>query len=47
MLVEKSSSKFLQRLVLSLSSDKALWDAITNNELVKKLQEPPADSGVY
>ncbi|XP_004306975.1 PREDICTED: uncharacterized protein LOC101311511 isoform X2 [Fragaria vesca subsp. vesca] len=34
----------VQRLVLSLSSDKALWDAITNNELVKKLQEPPADS---
>ncbi|XP_061996907.1 uncharacterized protein LOC133714710 isoform X2 [Rosa rugosa] len=31
----------VQRLVLSLSSDKALWDAITNNELVKKLQEPP------
>ncbi|KAM5554716.1 hypothetical protein ABKV19_022898 [Rosa sericea] len=35
----------VQRLVLSLSSDKALWDAITNNELVKKLQEPPG-SGV-
>ncbi|XP_050387044.1 uncharacterized protein LOC126803303 isoform X2 [Argentina anserina] len=31
----------IQRLVLSLSSDKALWDAITNNEVVKKLQEPP------
>lgn len=31
----------VQRLVLSLSSDKALWDAVTNNELVKRLREPP------
>ncbi|KAL6289930.1 hypothetical protein ACE6H2_007440 [Prunus campanulata] len=30
----------VKRLVVSLSSDKALWEAVTNNELVKKLQEP-------
>ncbi|PON61196.1 hypothetical protein PanWU01x14_147860 [Parasponia andersonii] len=30
----------VKRLVVSLSSDKALWDAIMNNELVRKLGEP-------
>ena len=30
----------MQRLVVSLSSDKAFWDAIMNNELVRNLREP-------
>ncbi|KAM2156766.1 hypothetical protein ACFX1R_042416 [Malus domestica] len=32
----------VKRMVLSLSSDRALWDAVTNNELVKKLRQPPS-----
>ncbi|KAB2595359.1 hypothetical protein D8674_030809 [Pyrus ussuriensis x Pyrus communis] len=32
----------VKRMVVSLSSDRALWDAVTNNELVKKLREPPS-----
>ncbi|GMI66945.1 hypothetical protein HRI_000363800 [Hibiscus trionum] len=31
----------IKRLVVSLSSDKAVWDAITNNELVRKLCDLP------
>ncbi|KAK8693404.1 hypothetical protein V6N13_070988 [Hibiscus sabdariffa] len=31
----------IKRLVVSLSSDKAVWDAITNNELVRKLCNLP------
>ncbi|GKU88473.1 hypothetical protein SLEP1_g2734 [Rubroshorea leprosula] len=30
-----------KRLVVSLSSDKAVWDAIKNNEMVRKLCESP------
>ncbi|XP_042496102.1 uncharacterized protein LOC122075208 isoform X2 [Macadamia integrifolia] len=29
----------IQRMVTSLSSDKAVWDAVLNNEVVKKLKE--------
>ncbi|KAM1019030.1 hypothetical protein ACFX13_041178 [Malus domestica] len=32
----------VKRMVFSLSSDRALWDAVTNNELVKKLRQPPS-----
>ncbi|KAM6556275.1 hypothetical protein CsatB_003294 [Cannabis sativa] len=31
---------FVKKLVVSLSSDKALWDAIMNNEVVRKFIEP-------
>ncbi|XP_015887680.3 uncharacterized protein LOC107422698 [Ziziphus jujuba] len=31
---------WVQRLVVSIASDKAVWDAIMNNELVRKLREP-------
>ncbi|KAJ4727219.1 Uncharacterized conserved protein (UCP012943) [Melia azedarach] len=31
----------VKRLVVSLSSDKAVWDAVMNNELVRKLRESP------
>ncbi|RVW15183.1 hypothetical protein CK203_090700 [Vitis vinifera] len=30
----------LERMVMSLSSDKVVWDAILNNKMVRKLQEP-------
>lgn len=29
----------IQRMVVSLSSDKAVWDAVLNNEVVRELQE--------
>ncbi|XP_039160592.1 uncharacterized protein LOC120289569 [Eucalyptus grandis] len=29
----------VQRMVVSLSSDKAVWDAVLNNEVVKELME--------
>ncbi|XP_043718029.1 uncharacterized protein LOC122665975 [Telopea speciosissima] len=29
----------IQRMVISLSSDKAIWDAVLNNEVVKELKE--------
>lgn len=28
-----------QRMVMSLSSDKAVWDAVMNNEVVRELRE--------
>jgi hypothetical protein len=31
----------MQRLVLSLATDKAVWDAIMKNELVRMLLESP------
>lgn len=30
----------VQRMVMSLSLDKVVWDAILNNKMVRKLQEP-------
>lgn len=30
---------FVQRMVLSLSSDKTVWDAVMNNEVVRELRE--------
>jgi len=29
----------VQRMVISLSSDKAVWDAILNNEAVREIRE--------
>lgn len=29
----------VQRMVISLSSDKAVWDAVMNNEVVRELRE--------
>lgn len=29
----------MQRMVLSLSSDKTVWDAVMNNEVVRELRE--------
>lgn len=31
----------MQRLAVSLSSDEAVWDAVMNNELVRKLRHSP------
>ncbi|KAL7001713.1 hypothetical protein U1Q18_002861 [Sarracenia purpurea var. burkii] len=38
----------IQRMVMSLSSDKAVWDAVMNNEVVRELRESltKADNGV-
>lgn len=29
----------MQRMVISLSSDKAVWDAVMNNEVVREIKE--------
>ncbi|KAF2303538.1 hypothetical protein GH714_019047 [Hevea brasiliensis] len=36
----------IKRLVISLSSDKAVWDAVMNNEVVRQLRESFIDPGV-
>lgn len=36
----------MQRMVISLSSDKAVWDAVLNNEVVRELKES-LDAGWY
>lgn len=37
---------FVQRTVVSLSSDKAVWDAVMNNEAVQELEELLRGSGL-
>ncbi|XWS32394.1 hypothetical protein CRYUN_Cryun23aG0155800 [Craigia yunnanensis] len=37
----------VKRLVVSLTSDKAVWDAIMNNELVRKLCDLPHPAGLF
>lgn len=35
----------MQRMVISLSSDKAVWDAVLNNEVVKELRGSISEEG--
>ncbi|PRQ32438.1 hypothetical protein RchiOBHm_Chr5g0046391 [Rosa chinensis] len=46
-LLQNESS--VQRIVVSLSSDRAVWDAVMNNEVVRELRESfyAGDEGLW